>query len=94
MSCTKPNATAPGEPPRRKLDDGVTALAPNVRASDIFARLRDDTLAVLLVEAPGAPDALERLRAALRPADGWKISVQVYPRDERTIEEMASTLAA
>jgi GGDEF domain-containing protein len=85
-----------GHPLAAKVDGAIALLAARVRSSDVLARIYDDTLAVLLIEAAGesARDALQRLRGALATHAGWRASVYAYPGDARAMERIVDALAA
>jgi GGDEF domain-containing protein len=89
-------AQGDGRAARRRTDAALAPLAARTRASDVLCRVSANSLAVLLMESPGAGarEALARLREAVPPDDGWTVTVYVYPRDEQMIDDLASSQAA
>jgi len=86
-----------GIPIRKKLEFALDAVASQLRASDVVARVFDDTIAALLVEADdqGAHDALFRIRNKLTAQAGrWQVTTYCFPRDRADIENSAVLRAA
>ncbi len=86
-----------GIPIRKKLEFAFDAVASQVRASDVVARVFDDTVAALLVETDeqGAHDALFRIRNRLTAQAGrWQVTTYCFPRDRADIENSVLLSAA
>jgi hypothetical protein len=86
-----------GIPLRQKVEFALDAIASQIRASDVVARVFDDTIAAMLVEtdADGAQDALFRIRNRLvRQAGRWQVTTYHFPRDRAAIEQSAFLTAA
>ncbi|MEX2227288.1 MAG: hypothetical protein WEB52_12655 [Dehalococcoidia bacterium] len=85
-----------GIPMRKKLEFALDTIALQLRASDVVARIFEDTVAALLVETDeqGAHDALFRIRNRLTVEAGrWQVATFCFPRDRADIEN-SSLLAA
>jgi len=86
-----------GIPLQRKAEFALEAIASQTRASDVVARVFDDTIVAMLVEADetGAQDALFRIRNRLvRQAGRWHVTILHFPRDRASIENHALIRAA
>jgi GGDEF domain-containing protein len=86
-----------GLPVRRKVEYALTAINATVRPSDVVARVFEDTVMVLLVEADarGARDALIRIRNRVaRQAGNWQVTTYTFPEHEQAIEELPVLAAA
>jgi hypothetical protein len=86
-----------GLPLRKKADLALDAVASQIRASDVVARVFDDTVVAMLVETDetGAQDALFRIRNRLvRDAGRWRVTLFLFPRDRASIENSALVRAA
>jgi len=86
-----------GIPIRKKLEFAFDAVASQLRASDVVARVFDDTVAALLVETDeqGAHDALFRIRNRLTAQAGrWQVATYCFPRDRADIENSVLLSAA
>jgi len=82
---------------RQKMQYAIDAIAPQLRGSDVVARLFDDTIVVLLVETneQGAHDALFRIRNRLVAQAGrWQVTIYNFPRDREQIEASQLLTAA
>lgn len=89
MIVLEAQPAADGVSVRQRLDAAIEALTPQLRPSDVIARAFEDVIGILLVEtdAPGAQDALLRLRGRLAFIGGtsWQITTYSYPRDAEAI---------
>jgi GGDEF domain-containing protein len=86
-----------GLPPTRKAELGLRTLASAVRPSDVVARVYDDTIVVLLVEATAqnAKDAFFRMRARMAAAAGsWRVTLYAYPTHAESIRALPLLNAA
>ena len=86
-----------GIPVGRKVEFALDSIAPHLRASDVVARVFEDTVAALLVETneQGAHDALFRIRNQLASRAGrWQVSAYYFPRDRADIESSSLLTAA
>jgi hypothetical protein len=86
-----------GIPLSHKMDLALDAVASQIRASDVVARVFDDTIVAILVEtdADGAQDALFRIRNRLvRAAGRWPVTTYHFPRDSAAIEDSPVLTAA
>jgi hypothetical protein len=86
-----------GIPIRRKVEAAFDAVATQIRASDVVARMFEDTVAALLVETDerGAHDALFRIRNRLVAQAGrWQVTMYYFPRDRAEIENSPLLSAA
>jgi len=78
-----------GLPMGKRVRAALDAIAPQLRGSDVLARVFEDTIAVLLVETdePGARDALLRLRSrVMLHAGRWHATMLTYPAHTGEIE--------
>ena len=78
-----------GIPIRKKVEFAITAVATQLRASDVVATVFEDAIAALLVETDetGAHDALFRIRNRLAAQAGrWQVTTLCFPRDRAEIE--------
>jgi GGDEF domain-containing protein len=86
-----------GIPLNHKVDMALDAVASQTRASDVVARVFDDTVVAMLVEtdAEGAQDALFRIRNRLvRAAGRWQVTTYHFPNDLAAIEQSTFLTAA
>ena len=86
-----------GIPLRKKVEYAIEAVATQTRASDVVAKVFDDTIVALLVEADeqGAHDALFRVRNRLAAQAGrWQVTTYCFPRDRADIENSTLLSAA
>lgn len=81
-----------GIPLGKRVRAALEAVAPQLRGSDVVARVFEDTIAALLVETDerGAADALLRLRSRVMVHAGrWHATLLTYPRQGADIEQSA-----
>jgi hypothetical protein len=86
-----------GIPIGKKVEFALDAVASQLRASDVVARVFDDTIVALLVETDdtGAHDALFRIRNRLVARAGrWQVTMYFFPRDRAEIENSVLLTAA
>jgi GGDEF domain-containing protein len=83
---------------RHRLNEAIESMRPQLRPSDVIARVFEDAIAVLLVEtdANGAKHALLRLRGRLATLGSlaWRIETYAYPRDAESIAALPLATAA
>ncbi len=89
---------ADGVTVRHRVNEAIESIRPQLRPSDVIARVFEDAIAVLLVEtdAWGAKHALLRLRGRLATlgSRAWRIEMYVYPKDAQAIESLPLSTAA
>jgi len=89
---------ADGATVRHRVNEAIESIRPQLRPSDVIARVFEDAIAVLLVEtdAWGAKHALLRLRGRLATLGSlaWRIETYVYPKDAQAIESLPLSTAA
>jgi GGDEF domain-containing protein len=88
---------AAGASMRQRMEEAIEALRPQLRPSDVVARAFEDAIALLLVEtsAPGARDALIRVRSRLAPIGlAWHVTTLTYPQDAPRIAALPLATAA
>ena len=89
---------ADGVTVRHRVNEAIEAVRPQMRPSDVIARVFEDAFAVLLVEtdAEGAKHALLRLRGRLATLGSlaWHIETYAYPRDAESIAGLPLSTAA
>jgi GGDEF domain-containing protein len=89
---------ADGVSVRHRINEAIEAIRPQLRPSDVIARVFEDALAVMLVEtdAEGAKHALLRLRGRLATLGSlaWRIETYNYPHDSETIATLPLSTAA
>lgn len=85
--------SADGLPVRARAERALEAMAVTLRPSDVLARMHDDVLCALLVEADrrAAHDALIRIRERLARIGGiWQVESYVFPDDADAIGHYAA----
>jgi GGDEF domain-containing protein len=89
---------ADGVSVRHRVNEAIESMRPQLRPSDVIARVFEDAIAVLLVEtdADGAKHTLLRLRGRLATLGSlsWRVDTYVYPRDDETIAALPLSTAA
>jgi GGDEF domain-containing protein len=89
---------ADGATVRQRVDAAMEAMRPQLRPSDVMARVFEDAIAVLLVEtdAWGAKHAMLRLRGRLATlgSPAWRVEAYAYPKDAQAIESLPLSTAA